>query len=66
MHLPVYEDFLQTGVDEVSHQRAVVSADSLNPFAVHLIMCVCAGGEIQACIALLIDQQIWKVHLVKY
>lgn len=66
MRLPVYEDFLQTGVDEVSHQTAVVSADSLNSFAVHFVMRACTGGEIQACVALLIDQQIWVVHLVKY
>lgn len=53
--VPVYEDSLQTGVNKVSHQRAVVSADSLNAFAVHLVMCVCTGGEIEACISLLVD-----------
>lgn len=55
MCVPVYEDSLQTGVDKVSHQRAVVSADSLNAFAVHLLMCVCAGGKIEACVSLLVD-----------
>lgn len=63
MCVPVYEDPLQTGVDKVSHQRAVVSADSLNSFTVHLVMCVRTGGEIEACVALLVDQQVWVVHL---
>ncbi len=62
---PVYEDFLQTGVDEVSHQRAVVSADSLNAFTVHFVVSVCTGGEIEACIALLVDQQVRIVNLRK-
>lgn len=53
--VPVNEDFLQTRVDEVGHQRAVVSADSLDTFTVHLVVGVCAGGEIQACVALLVD-----------
>lgn len=61
--VPVYEDSLQTGVNEVSHQRAVVSSDSLNAFTVHFVMRVCTGGEIQACVALLVDQQVWVVHL---
>lgn len=60
---PVYEDFLQTGVDEVRHQGGVVSADGLNAFAVHLVVCVRAGGEIQAGVALLVDEQVWIVHL---
>lgn len=63
--VPVYENSLQTGVDEVSHQRAVVSADSLNAFTVHLFMCVCTAGEIEASVALLVDQQVWVVHLRK-
>ena len=63
--VPVYEAFLQTGVDEVSHQRAVVSADRLNAFTVHLFISVCTSGEIQACVALLVDQQVWVVHLWK-
>lgn len=53
--VPVYEDFLQTSVDKISHQRAVVSADSLNAFAVHLVMCVWTGGEIEASVSLLVD-----------
>lgn len=61
--VPIYEDFLQTGVDKISHQRAVVSANSLNAFTVHLVMCVCARGEIEASIALLVDQQVWVIHL---
>lgn len=52
---PVNEDSLQTGVDEVRHQRTVVSADSLNAFAVHFVMCVCTGGEIKTCVSLLVD-----------
>lgn len=63
--VPLYKDFLQTGVDKVSHQRTVVSADSLNAFTVHLLMCVCTGGEIEACVPLLVDQQVWVVHLRK-
>lgn len=65
IYLPVNEDFLQTGVDQVSHQRTVVSADSLNAFTVHLVMCVCTAGEIEAGVALLVDQQVWVVHLWK-
>lgn len=61
--IPIYEDVLQAGVDEIGHQGAVVSADSLYALAVHLIMCVRTGGEIEACIALLIDQQVGVVHL---
>jgi len=38
MRVPVNEDFLQTSVDKVSHQRAVVSPNSLNAFTVHLVM----------------------------
>lgn len=53
--VPVDEDSLQTGVNEVSHQRAVVSADSLNAFAVHFVMCVCTGGEIETGVSLLVD-----------
>lgn len=63
MCAPIYEDPLQTGVDKVSHKRAVVSADSLNAFTVHLVMCVCTGGEIQACVAFLVDQQVRVIHL---
>lgn len=60
---PVNEDFLQTRVDKVGHQRAVVSADRLDAFTVHLVVRVCTGGEIQPCIALLINQQVWVIHL---
>lgn len=63
---PVHEDFLQTGVDEVGHQGGVVSADGLDAFAVHLVVCVRAGGEIQACVALLVDEQVWIVHLQEH
>lgn len=63
MYVPVYEYSLQTGADKVRHQGAVVSADSLNAFTVHLLMCVWTGGKIQACVALLVDQQVWVVHL---
>lgn len=61
--VPVNEDFLEAGVDEVGHQGAVVSADCLYPLTVHLIMHVCTGREVKACIALLIDQQVREVHL---
>lgn len=61
--VPLYEDFLQAGVDEVRHQGAVVPPDSLNAFTVHLIVCVCAGGEVEAGVAFLIDQQVRVVHL---
>lgn len=60
---PVNEDFLQTSVDKVGHQRAVVSTDCLDAFTVHLVVCVCACGEIQTCIALLINEQVWVIHL---
>ena len=63
MCVPVNEDSLQTGADKVRHQRAVVSADSLNAFTVHLFMRVCTGGEIQAGVSLLVDQQVRVVHL---
>lgn len=64
--IPVYEDFLQTGVDEVRHQGGVVPADSLNAFAVHLVVCVCTGGEIQAGVALLVDEQVRIINLQKH
>lgn len=41
--VPVYEDLLQAGVDEIGHQLTVVSADSLDAFAVHLVMCFRIG-----------------------
>lgn len=63
--MPIYEDLLQTGVDEVRHQGGVVSADGLDALAVHLVVRVCAGGEIQARVALLVDEQVWIVHLQK-
>ena len=63
--VPVYEDSLQTGVDEVGHQGAVIPADGLYAFAVHLVMCVCTGGEVKASISLLVDQQVWVVDLCK-
>lgn len=60
---PVDEDFLQTSVDKVGHQRAVVSADRLDAFTVHLVVCVCTWGKIQPCVALLINQQVRVIHL---
>lgn len=64
-YVPVYEDSLQTGVDEVCHQRAIVSADSLDAFTVHLLMSVGTAREIEACVPLLVDQQVRVIHLWK-
>lgn len=63
MCVPVYQDSLQTGADEVGHQRAVVSADSLDAFTVHLVVCDCTGGEVQASVALLVDQKVGIINL---
>lgn len=60
---PVDEDFLQASVNKIGHKGAVVPADGFDAFAVHLVVRVRAGGEVEAGIALLVDQQVREVHL---
>lgn len=59
---PFNQDFLQTGIDKIGHKRSIVTPHSLNAFTVHFVMMV-STCEVQACIPLLVDQQIWEVHL---
>lgn len=63
--LPVNEDLLQAGIDEIGHQGTVVSADGLNAFAVHLVVCFCIGWKVEARVPLLVDEQIWVIDLWK-
>lgn len=60
--VPVDEDFLQAGVDQIGHQGAVVPTHGLNPLAVHFIMDV-SFGEIQTSVPLLVDEKVREIHL---
>lgn len=62
-HPPVNEQAAKRGSDEVGHQRAVVPAHGLQALAVHAVMGVRPGGEEQASIALLADEQVREVDL---
>ena len=53
---------METSVNQVGHQHAVVTANSLYPFTVHLVVSV-RLGEVESSIALLVDQQVRKVDL---
>lgn len=65
IHRPVNQQLLQARVDEVGHEGAIVSTHRLNAFTVHLVMGVRVGREVQAGIALLIDQEVGEVHLAR-
>ena len=60
--LPVDKNHLKTCVDEIGHQGAVVSAHGLDALAVHLVMNLWTR-EVEASVALLVDQQIRVIHL---
>ncbi len=60
--LPVNQDLVEAGIDKVRHQHAVVTANSLNPLAVHLVVGV-GFGEEETSIPLLVNQQVGEVHL---
>ena len=62
MDTPVNEQHLETGVDEVSHQRGVVSPDCLDTFTVHLVV-FHGVGPVQTSVTLFVDQQVREIHL---
>lgn len=62
-HAPVDEQATQRGGDEVGHQGAIVPAHGLQALAVHTVMGVRPGGEEQARIPLLADEQVGEVDL---
>lgn len=62
-HPPVDEQAAQGGSDKVGHKGAVVPAHGLQALAVHPVMSIRPGGEEQASIPLLADEQVGKVDL---
>uniref|UniRef100_A0A0K8RA20 Putative dna polymerase delta catalytic subunit n=1 Tax=Ixodes ricinus TaxID=34613 RepID=A0A0K8RA20_IXORI len=62
--IPVNENLLKAGVNEVGHKGAVVPADGLDALAVHLVVCVRPRVE-QPGVALLVDQQVREVGLLE-
>ena len=60
--LPVNEDQLEASVDEIGHQGTVVSPYGLDAFTVHLVVNL-GSREIETSVSLLVDQQVWIVHL---
>ena len=60
--LPVYEYLVKASIDEVGHKHAVVSTDSFNALAVHLVIGVRLSEE-ESSVPLLVDQQVWEIDL---
>ena len=60
--LPVNENLMEAGVDEVSDQHAVVTANGLDALAVHLVVGVWLSEE-QTSVPLLVDQQVGEIDL---
>ena len=64
LRVAVDEQLLQAHADEVGHQRTVVASHRLDALAVHLVVLV-RPGEVEARVALLVDQQVRKVALLE-
>ena len=62
--IPFDQDLLQTSVDQIGNQWAVVTAHSFDALAIHLVVRV-GSREVQASVTLFVYEQIRKVHLKK-
>ena len=43
------EQFLQASIDDIDHQRAIITSHSFNSLAIHLIVLIWFG-EVQTCV----------------
>ncbi len=53
---------MKAAIDQVGHERTVVTTDSLDALAVHLVVFI-GFCEVETGITLLIDQQVGEVDL---
>ena len=60
--ISIFENLVQAAVDEISHQRAVVTTDRFDTFAVNLVVNV-GFCEVKTGIAFLVDKKVRKVDL---
>ncbi len=60
--LPVDEYLMETRMDEVCHEHAVVTAFCFNSFTIHLVVGVRLGKQ-ESSISLLVDEQVREINL---
>ncbi len=56
---------METRIDEVCHEHAVVTANRFDSFAIHLVVGVRLGKE-ESSISFLVDEQVREINLYLY